>query len=97
LEFAHVFKQGRRTRARYFTLVSAPGTVDYPRLGLAIGRRASPRAVVRNRIKRIVRDAFRHAALPAQDIVVVARGGLDAVPRARLRADIEHAMTHLDS
>ena len=91
-----MFKQGRRTRARYFTIVSAPSG-DSPRLGLAIGRRASPRAVVRNRIKRIVRDVFRHAALPALDIVVVARGGLDAVPGDRLRADIEHAMTHLNS
>jgi len=96
LEFAHVFEQGRRTRARYFTVVATPGG-EYPRLGLAIGRKASPRAVVRNRIKRIVRDVFRHASLPALDIVVVARGGLDAIPRARLRADIEHAMTHLDS
>ena len=96
VEFAHVFKQGQRTRARYFTLVAAAGS-ERPRLGLAVGRKASPHAVVRNRIKRITRDVFRHTQLPAIDIVVVARAGLGNVPRALLRADLEAALMRLNS
>ncbi len=91
-----MFKQGRRIRARYFTVVAAPGG-GRARLGLAVGRKASQRAVVRNRIKRIVRDVFRHARLPAFDIVVVARAGLEPVPGNDLRADLETAFSRLSS
>lgn len=91
-----MFKQGQRIRARYFTLVAAPGK-QCPRLGLAVGRKASPRAVVRNRIKRIARDVFRHSQLPALDVVMVARADLGDVPRALLRADIEAVLMRLNS
>lgn len=91
-----MFKQGQRTRARYFTLVVAPGN-GCARLGLAVGRKASPHAVARNRIKRITRDVFRHTQLPALDIVVLARAGLGDVPRALLRADLKAALTRLNS
>ncbi len=96
IEFAHVFEQGQRIRMRYFTVVVMMGR-EHPRLGLAVGRRTSHRAVVRNRIKRIARDVFRHIPLPALDIVVVARANLDAIPAARLRTDLESALIRLNS
>jgi ribonuclease P protein component len=91
-----VFEQGRRTRGRYFTVVIVPGR-EHSRLGLAVGRRTSHRAVVRNRIKRIARDVFRHIQLPALDIVVVAHAGLEAIPAACLRTDLESALLGLNS
>lgn len=95
VEFAHVFEQGRRIRVRYFTVVVVPGK-EHSRLGLAVGRRSSHRAVVRNRIKRIARDVFRHIPLPALDIVVVARAGLEAIPSACLRNDLKSALLGLN-
>lgn len=49
--------------------------LGHPRLGLAVSRKTARRAVGRNRIKRIVREAFRHGydALPSADIVVISR------------------------
>lgn len=42
-----------------------------PRLGLIVGKRCLPRAVDRNRAKRVIRESFRYAPeLPALDIVV---------------------------
>jgi len=42
-----------------------------PRLGLIVGKRCLPRAVDRNRAKRVIRESFRHAPdLPTLDIVV---------------------------
>lgn len=96
VEFARVFKQGQRVNAHYFIVVAAPGK-ERPRLGLAVGRKASSRAVVRNRIKRIAREVFRHAELATFDIVVVARRGLNAVPAARLHSDLEAAFRRLGS
>ena len=58
-EFDAVFKAGRRTAeplmALHWLADEAPA-----RLGLAVSRKVDPRAVGRNRIKRVLRDAFRH-------------------------------------
>jgi ribonuclease P protein component len=72
--------------------------LPHPRLGLAVGRGAGP-AVERNRIKRLVREAFRleqHALPPGLDFVVSVRrpippalGTLDAL-RAELTAAADH-------
>lgn len=73
-EFDRVFKQGRRIAAPAMALHLLAD--DGPaRLGLAVSRKVDPRAVARNRIKRVLRDAFRHAraALPGGAYVVVAR------------------------
>jgi ribonuclease P protein component len=62
-----------------------------PRLGLAISARAVPRAVFRNRIKRLARETFRarRATLPATDIVLQARSAAAAAGTAELRATLE--------
>jgi ribonuclease P protein component len=51
---------------------------DSARLGLVIAKKHVRRANQRNRIKRIIRETFRHQPqLAGLDIVVLARGGLD--------------------
>ena len=93
-EFTRVFKQGRRSHSRYFILIAKSGG-ERARLGLAVGRKVSPRAVARNRIKRIVRDAFRRTALPPVDLVVVARNGCGRADTDALREDILAALEGL--
>ena len=95
-EFTRVFKQGHRSHSRYFILIARSGG-ERARLGLAVGRKASPRAVARNRIKRIVRDAFRRTALPPMDLVVVARNGCGEVDTGALRGDFLAALEGLKS
>lgn len=60
------------------------------RLGLAIARKQLRLAVQRNRIKRVVRDAFRHrrTQLDGLDIVVMARHPAARADNARLRASL---------
>lgn len=89
-EFGRVFKTGRRHGDRYFSLVFAPGAGPEARLGLAISRKVSRRAVQRNRIKRVVRECFRRRPdLPPVDIVVMARPGAAACDNRELSASIE--------
>ena len=56
-------------------MLAMPNGRDYPRLGLAISKRNIKTAVGRNRVKRLVRDGFRHnlAQLAGLDIVVLSR------------------------
>lgn len=85
-EFDRVFQDGRRTGSAVFGLhwIRAEHA---PRLGLAVSRKVDRRAVGRNRIKRCLRDAFRHirADLVAGDYVVVARPAAAAQDAAALR------------
>jgi ribonuclease P protein component len=87
-QFQQVFGKGRRIVGRCFQLHLLPGG-DGARLGLAVSRKVERRAVVRNRIRRIAREAFRHAraGLPAGDYVLVARRDAASATRAALRAE----------
>ncbi|HZH43033.1 MAG TPA: ribonuclease P protein component [Lysobacter sp.] len=76
-EFDRVFERGKRAAHPLLALhwLPAPAPEAGARLGLAVSRKVDARAVARNRIKRVLRDAFRHqrARLAAGDYVLVAR------------------------
>lgn len=82
---------GVRRHSDWFTAHVRPTPGARARLGLAVGRRVSKRAVDRNRLKRLVREHFRLAAggLPSFDLVVTAKPGAAAATRAALHADLE--------
>lgn len=70
-----MFAAPRRSSDRFFTVLARDNGREYPRLGIAVGKKRVRRAVTRNRIKRLVRESFRqHAAtLGGVDVVVLAR------------------------
>ncbi len=73
-DFQAAYRRGRRARGEHFTVVAAPNGLGHTRLGLSIGRRAWRRAVPRNRLRRLVREAFRleYGELPeGYDLIVV--------------------------
>ena len=63
------------------------------RWGFAVGKRISKRAVVRNRIRRRLREAARSFAVaPGRDVVVTARQGTLDASFAALRASLEKSL-----
>lgn len=60
-----------RTSRGPLRLAALDNELEMARLGLIVGKRMLPRAVDRNRAKRVIRESFRQAGrLPAMDIVV---------------------------
>ena len=88
-----MFDQARRTSDPMLSLHWLPGEGP-ARLGLAVSRKVDTRAVMRNRIKRQLREHFRRlrAGLPGGDYVVVARAPAAKADAGQLRATFERVL-----
>jgi len=71
-------------------VIARPNGLGHPRLGLAVGVKAAGNAVNRNRIKRVVREAFRlrQKELPSVDLVVNARVAAGKAANAQIAASV---------
>lgn len=81
-DFLSVQARGAKVHTRNFVAICADSALTHGRLGLTVSRRVG-NAVVRNRVKRLVREWFRtHGWVkPGQDVVVVARPSAALVGR----------------
>jgi ribonuclease P protein component len=86
-DFDTVYRHGRSVSTRFLTLYWFPREEEgeEPRLGVAVPKSGGT-AVVRNRVKRQIREAWRarvDALRPGHDYVIVARPGLADAVEAR--------------
>lgn len=95
-EFDCIFKEGRRSAGPMLALHWREDVLP-ARLGLAVSRKVDPHAVGRNRIKRVLRDAFRRwrPRLRPGAYVVVARAPAAQADGAALRAAFERGLHKL--
>ena len=87
-EFDRVYRQGRSFANRYLAVYAFPrADEEATRLGLSVGRKVGG-AVDRNRVKRVLREAFagqREGSAGSYDVVIVARpDALELVEREGL-------------
>jgi len=77
--YQRVFKHtGCRLGNRWITLLVSANQCGHARIGTALSRKVVRNAVARNRIKRLIRESFRHwqGRLGAFDIVVLGKPGI---------------------
>lgn len=90
-EFARVQTAGRRCTRDGVTAIVSPRDEGPPRLGLSVGRSAG-KAVVRNKIRRRLREAFRAYGPGAADVVLIGRGVVATEPYSEVEEYVRQCL-----
>ena len=88
-DYKAVFSNAQfKVSCRYFLILAIKNNWMHSRLGLVIAKKNVAKAVHRNRVKRIVREFFRHhsAQDPGLDLVVLTRKDVDTLQNSQISA-----------
>lgn len=90
-EFLTIQKAGTRRQSRHFVVITSPAGQQRPRLGITASRRFG-NAVIRNRMKRMLREFFRvrQARIsPVRDILVIPKSAAKELSFAQIVKELE--------
>ncbi|MDE3401276.1 MAG: ribonuclease P protein component [Coxiella burnetii] len=97
-EFRRMYAARQRIIGRYYLLYYRENEIKHSRLGVVASKRNVRKAVWRNRVRRVVKEAFRirKKDLPAFDIVVVAKASSVEADNKELYECINKLFTQLE-
>ena len=94
-EFLDLFRRSRKVHTAHFILFSKAGRTRESRLGITVSAKVG-NAVVRNRLKRLLRELFRRQyrkLLSQRDVVIVAKKGAGVLSWPEIHGEIESILT----
>ena len=97
-DYGSVFKRNKRFGDRYWTVLVHSVDNSPARLGLAIAKKRAKRAVDRNKLKRIAREAFRlkRFELHGLELVVMNRDAAASADTAILRQAFDKLLDKIE-
>lgn len=98
IEFDFVFSNPTYRLSNSYILLLARETQDsYVRLGLVVAKKKIPKAINRNRFKRLAREYFRKEQINIShlDIVVLSRNDISTLPPKEQNKNFEEIFTKL--
>ena len=97
--FEAVFRTGRRSEGDFLQLVSAPAALTCGRVGFVIGSKALPRAVDRNRVRRMLRVVVRERrpVISGLDLIVRVKRPVARSEFSRIVAEARRMLSVLPS
>ena len=92
-QYESVYRKGGNWSNKYLVIRVLPNNLDVSRFGITVSRKVG-KAVVRNRIKRLIREIVRKTPVkPGYDIVFIARGAIAGVEYASVKKSTEQLLT----
>ena len=91
-QFRTVFNRRVSVHGKYFSFHAVANNLEDARIGITVSKKVSKRAVQRNRIKRQIRESFRHNRhkLSTMDLVIVSKFGGAEQENKILRAELDN-------
>ncbi len=96
-DYKHAFTKAVKIKGQGFNVYLSENNKHHSRLGLIVARKVDKRAVVRNRIKRIIRESFRQQQLCGFNIVVIALPGAAKLSKKTLRGRLDKIWRELQT
>lgn len=92
-QFLSIQRDGTRRHTPHLVIIRRPGEMVWPRLGVTVSTRVG-NSVQRNRIKRLLREVFRHrrADLAPLDLVVIAKPGAGELTYGQAAREFSEAL-----
>ena len=97
-DFDNIFKGGEKIYGKSFNLIIKKNEFNFVRIGIIISNKISKKAVVRNKIKRRIRNIFiKNLANIKEnvDIIVVTFPGVELTPFFDLKINLENAIRQI--
>jgi ribonuclease P protein component len=87
-QYTQVYNRGSSHVDRYLVLKAMPNQLEISRYGISVSKRIG-NAVVRNRVKRLLREILRVTALnPGWDLILIARSPASGTDYHRLQQSV---------
>jgi ribonuclease P protein component len=95
-EFIQLSRSGQKQHTTHFLVITRETDRSRARLGITVSSKIG-NAVVRNRVKRLLRECFRrwsHQVMPPKDILIIAKQGAAGLSLLQVAREIGECLTN---